>query len=58
MLLSGFLFSQVLEYTFLLAEVVHQVMLETSIYQIMVLLSPLVLHLVAFVSVSFAALTR
>ena len=57
MLLSGFLFSQVPEYTFLVA-VVHQVVLETSIYQIMVLLSPLVPHLVAFVSVSFAALTR
>ena len=58
MLLSGFLFSQVPEYTFFVAEVVHQVVLETSLYQIMVLLSPLVPHLVAFVSVSFAALTR
>ena len=59
MLLSRlFFFSQVPEYTFSVAEVVHQVVLKTSIYQIMVLLSPLVSHLVAFVSVSFAALTQ
>ena len=59
MLLSRLFFSQVPEYTFSVAEVVHQVVLETSLYQIMVLLSPLLhLHLVAFASVSFAALTQ
>ena len=58
MLLSRFYFPQVLEYTFSVAEVVHQLVLETSLYQIMVLLSLLVTQIMAFVSVSFAALTR